>query len=276
MKKYISIVLTLLVFVSVSCNKDEKISAQSEPKEIVLNVGEDEDIKFVTKTSVVDAVPSSLYWGASTGSAVKYASTTGTVSGGKIATGKFQTATPTPYVWYTSNVGMSIAANATVSASNTTDVICGKSAATTSITPSVAMNHIFARTGSLTLSLPSGYTHSSVTWTIKPKSGETNTGTAGTYNITSGAWSSTTALTNTNITGSSDLYLIPGNYTLTVSFTASKGDFSKTYTQSGTVTLTGGKINNITATSSTNEAQGITISVSLTAWSSQSTSVTLS
>ena len=278
MKKYLLFLICGLVSI-VSCNKEVKEAANREltddpSKEIVLSVEDDLPLTFETKATAVTSMPSSLYWGAATASAAKYSSTSGAVSAGKISTGKYQTATATSYTWYASNISMTVGTNTTVSASNTTDVICGKSSATTSTTPSITLGHIFARTGSVTLSLPSGYSQSNVSWQIKSKTGG---GTSGTYSITNASWSSQSGFTDfSSLTGSSDYYLVPGTYTVKVTFTASKGDFVKTYTQSGDITLVAGKINNITASSSTDEAQGITISVSLTDWAANPINVNIS
>lgn len=285
MKKY-SFIILCLALVAAACNKEQKAvdygpEMQGVPeKEIILYCEGDLETSVETKTTAVASLPSTLYWGGTTGTsteAQKWASTSETVSSSKISTGKYQTATATAYNYYASNVAMTVGNGATVSAANTTDVICGRAASTTSTTPSITLNHIFARTGTVALSLPSGYSQSSVSFMING-SGAANTGTAGTYNIKAGTWSSCTALSSaTSLTNSTDLYLIPGTYTLSCTFTMSKGeDFTATYTKTGSVTLTGGKINNITASYSGDPAQPIVISVSLTAWSSQAVSCTLS
>lgn len=264
-----------------SCNKEAAPVAAPQPaeglQEIVLGVdGEGLDLSVDTKTTAVSAVPGTLYWGATTGTsteAAKWASASATVSSSKISTGKYQTATPTAYNYYVSNVNMSVGANTTVSASNTTDVICGRAASTNSATPSVTLNHVFARTGTISATTSSG-TLTNVSYKLVSKG--SNTGTAGTYNLKSGAWSSTTALAATTVTGSSDLYLIPGTYTLQVTATYTRGDYTTgSVTKSGDITLTAGKINNIAVTWPTAGTQ-IVISVSLTAWSSQNVSVTVS
>lgn len=264
-----------------SCNKEAAPVAAPETadglEEVVLNVdGEGLDLSVDTKTTAVSAVPGSLYWGATTGTsteAAKWASASATVSSSKINTGKYQTATATAYNYYVSNVNMSVGANTTVSASNTTDVICGRAASTSSTTPSVTLNHIFARTGTINTTTSAG-TLSNISY--KLVSSGSNTGTAGTYNLKSGAWSSATALAATTVTGSSDLYLIPGTYTLQVTATYTRGDYTTgSVTKSGNITLTAGKINNINVTWPTAGTE-IVISVSLTAWSSQNVSVTVS
>lgn len=222
-------------------------------EEIVLGLAGDNLLAdVVTKTTEVSNVPATLYWGATTGSgaseAVKWGSASASVSGGKISTGKYQTLTPTSYNYYVSNVAMFVGANTTVTATNTTDVVVGRCAANTSTTPSVTLGHIFSRTGTLTFTAP-GYTITDVSWKIVGKS--TINGTKGVYNLRTGAWTSaTTKLTSeTTITSSSRLYLIPGTYTVKITFTASKDGITRPdLTKTGDIVMGKGMTCNITAT----------------------------
>ena len=253
----LSVFVLPLVLLS-GCNKayspEESITASEavDGSEIVIRLdGDSLSAKVETKTTNVTAVPSTLYWGATTGSgtseAVKWASASATVSSSKINTGKYQTATPTAYNYYVSNVAMNVGANTSVTATNTTDVIVGRAAASTSTTPALTLGHIFARTGTLTFTA-TGYTLSNVSWKIVGKS--TINGTKGVYNLRTGAWTSaTTKLTSdTAITSSSNLYLIPGTYTVKITFTATKNGTTRTFTKSGDVVLAQGKVCNIKAT----------------------------
>lgn len=278
----------------VSCNKTAAPDKDSPAdKEYTLLV---DDLEFATKTTEISSIPSTLFWCATTGSVgtsetQKYASTSATVTSSKIHTGKYQTAKPTEYNWYVCNKGLNVptsAGSVTVTCSNDLDVIAGVCKSSTA-TPSVTLNHIFSRTGTLTLntqqySTTANYKLSDVSWKIQSKSGGTG-GTAGTYNAGANSWSSVTALpqqvigtavpssTTDNVAvHSSDLYCIPGEYTMTVSYRLSKYnndstiDYYKDFTKSADVTLTAGKVNNITATAKGAEAQEIVISVSLTQW----------
>lgn len=280
----VSFILMVSVCFLVACNKESapvSVPDSSEPREIVIGCDESE-LDIQTKATAVTSMPGSLYWGATTGTrgnsaeAVKWTAATGTVSSNKINTGKYQTATATSYNYYVSNVTFSVPStgNVTMTASNTTDIVCGWAAAQTSTTPSVTLNHIFARTGSISASAANG-TLSSVSYKIIGQS--TINGTAGTYNLSTGAWTaaSTKLTSQTAITGSSDMYLIPGTYTLYVTATYTRGDYVVTQTKSGNVTLTAGKINNITVTWP-DAGTEIVITNSLTAWSNQAVSVTVS
>ena len=279
---------TFIILVSfaalVSCSKeidDVKVPNQiADDGEIVIMLEDGSmDIDVTTKTTAVSSIPSSLYFAGTTGTGTsqtnKWSSTSKTVSSGKITTGYYQTATATAYNYYLSNLAMTFAASGcTITADGTSiDAIVGVTKASTSTTPSVTLNHIFARTGSISCSSSNGYTLSNVTYKLKSKG--STTGTKGTYNIYNDSWSSVTALSETAITSSSDLYLIPGVYTITVSGTEKLGDFSHTFTGSADITLAAGKQNNITISRSSSGAQGITVSVSLTAWGTNSVSATI-
>ena len=275
--KKITLLLTAAALAAtlLSCNKEDS-SAVSDGagKEIVLMMDESFDASVDTKTTAITSAPSSLYWGASTGSAgsetVKWASASATVSSNKISTGKVQTSPATTYNYYVSNLQPTIAAAQTTITvpDNGTDYLAAR-VASNSATPSIALNHIFARTGTLTLNKPSGHDSYSLTvnwWKIVGKS--TINGTAGTYNMTTDAWTaaSTKLSSATTITSGSDLYLIPGDYTISVNYTYGVGDYTQTVTKSADVTLQKGKVNNITGTAVFVDASSIVLTVSVTAW----------
>lgn len=285
MKKQ-SVILFLLLAALFSCSKDSSRSVSTEPVEvmekqdgdpIILALDGGMDIDVETKTTAITTVAGAgtLYWGATTGASgsetQKYASTSVTAST-SINTGAYQTDPATSYNWYVSNRSMTIGSSTTISAPNTVDVVCGRTALTTSTTPAVTLEHVFARTGTISTSTSEG-SLSSISYTLT--SSGANTGTSGTYNVTSGAWSSTTALAATALTSSSDLYVIPGTYTLSVTATYTRGDYVTTATKTGTVTLVAGKVNNISVTWPVG-GTGIIISVSIEPWGTNAVAVTVS
>lgn len=281
MRKFVIISLAVLALGAVSCNKQEAGASDSlKGSEIVLGLGDGVDVSVETKATAVTSISGTYYFGATTGTsteATKYSKTSATVSSNKIATGKYQTATPTAYNWYVTNSSsLSVGANTTVSAANGTDVVCGRAAASTSTTPAVTLEHIFARTGTVSASCAaSDASLSSVSYTIIGKS-DIN-GTAGTYNLKTAAWTaaSTKLTTATALTGTSDMYLIPGTYTIVVTYTYTRGDYVNTFTKSADVTLQKGKIHNIAITVP-DAGSAIQISLTLTAWSSTTLNVTAS
>lgn len=260
-----------------SCSKDAGIPQDSAPKEIVLNVATDQlDVEVSTRATAITTMPSTLYWSATSGTfksaeSSKWSSTTASVSSNKITTGKYQTATPTAYNYYVANQAITFASTGSTLTvpGNSTDILAGCTSANSSTAPSVSLKHIFARTGTLTCNTQSGYTISGVSWKITGSS--TVNGTAGTYNIATGSWTSASSKLSgaTDITSSSDMYLIPGTYTITVSYTLTTGDYSQSFTKSGNVTLVQGKVNNLTCTAIGGSAAGISIGVSLDPWGTE-------
>ena len=259
----------LITGLAAGCAKSVEPENQ-QPKQIVLCVGDDTiDMDVQTKTTAITKIPSTLNFSVTTGKlgsseTMKKESASVSAASGKIATGLYQTVNATSYNYYVSNCPITFAASgSTVSASNATDVIAG-TATDNSTSPSVTLDHIFARTGTLTLKTQTGYDLSNVSWKIASVTG----GTSGTYNIAKQAWSSLTTLNSTSIPESSDMYLVPGSYTLTVSYTLTKGDWAQNFTKSASVTLVGGKINNISGTASGGAASAISLTVTLTPWES--------
>ena len=268
--------------VLVSCGKQETVTdprADEFGEEIVIGCdGDGIDMAVDTKATALTELPSTLKWGASTGTStetVKWATADGTVASNKLSTGKYQTTTATAYNYYVANQNFTVAGNMTV-ANNSTDIIAGRTAQSTSTSPAVTLNHIFARTGTLTCNTQSGYSISNVSWKIVGKS--TINGTAGTFNMKSQTWTaaSTKLTAETALTSSSDMYLIPGTYTIKVTYTLTRGDWTGTFTKEGDVTLEAGKRNNITCTAIGGTATQIKLSLSLTDWGDNAVSLTLS
>lgn len=289
MKKFFFFAATVLTGLSfASCNREalpsRPVSSDIDGEEIVLNVLSD-NIDIQTKATAVTALPSSLYLCMTSGTAgasgevSKMASTSKSQSSSKIATGLYQTVTPTAYNYYLCNAATSFTAGTgvTIACDGNTDIITGTTKASTSDTPSVSMGHIYARVGTVKMSSSSGYTLSGMTVTL------TNAKTGGTYNLSSGSWTSTgtaaskviaSGLNGGTASSVSDLYLIPGTYAITVSGTQKLGDYSSSFTKNGTVTLAANRINNIEGSFSNSGASAINISVSLTPWSSSTATAT--
>ena len=228
---------------------------------------ETEDLRFgEAETRVTEVTDYSLkhggsiVWGAVAGTspASVWSPVRVTVpSDGKVATGHFVNASGgTSNTYYVCNtpqaVNLSVSVSgATLSVGNTspsygTDLVVGK-AVSSGHEVNVALDHIYARTGTVTLSAPAGVTLSYVSWTIA--SHDSDTGFAGTYDIDNGTWTSSGPLSSRTLTGSSDYYLIPGLYDVTVRYSATLLDGTTRYgiEKTGTVNLVKGKVNNIAA-----------------------------
>ena len=207
-----------------------------------------------TKASAVTSL-SSFYVSAVTGSAGSESSAFNStqftqVPGSSPAVykgSKFWPASNQNYKCYASSRPLTFAAaGTTVSATNTTDVICAYlTSSTYKEKNTLSFEHIFARIGNVTVSADAPYTISNVNISITPKTG-------GTYNLRTGAWSSTTDGSSTTIasaigSNSNDLYLVPGTYQLTASWTATKGSYREDFSnKTVNITLVEGKVNNIT------------------------------
>ena len=270
-------VFLLLFF---SCKKEQ----QYEDEVALCLVTNDFPFEVSTKTSAVTSITGKYYWVIESGVWKSYQGGTyvpgggikydpfgpSTVSDNKIYTGYYKQPYAS-YFYYACNVslknyGSSYGSQICVDATNTTDVVCGISDYSDSNNPSVQLKHIFARTGSLTCQAQSGYSISGVSWEIIGSS-EIN-GTSGTFDIGKEQWISASVKLNsyTSLNSSSDMYLIPGTYTMRVSYTLEKGDYRQSFTKTGNVTLEGGKINNISCTASGGAAQEIVLSLSLSGW----------
>ena len=254
-KSFFLVCLAGAVLAAVSCEKtypvdpvpvDVPTEREPDGEEIVIYAEHGHGgTKAVTP---VTSIPSTLYWGVTSGTTtetVVYATASGTVSSGKLSTGKYRAnGSGTPYNYYLANRTFTAGGTMTVPAN--TDVVVGRTAQSTSASPTVNLIHVFARSGSLSMPSTGGFTYSNLTWKIRGKS--SINGTAGTFNMKTLTWTASSAklTSDTVFTSSSDLYLIPGEYTVTVTGTATKGTQSQTFTVTSDITFQRGKINNIT------------------------------
>lgn len=178
-------------------------------------------------------------------------------SNGKVSTGHYvNTSGGTTNTYYVCNApnasNLSLTTGgAVLSVGNTsptygTDIVVGKAVSSSHNVP-IQLDHIYARTGSLTFNAPAGVSVSNVSWRIA--SHGSDTGYAGTYDIDNGTWTSSGALSSRTFTASSNLYLIPGLYDVTVRYSATllDGTIRHGIEKTGTVNLVKGKVNNITA-----------------------------
>ena len=294
MKHLAAILLTICVILHLSCSKETTKDApvRSRSGEITFAAG---DVVPVTKASVVTATTLGM-----TGFNVSAAKGTPgsetevwtnvafSKNGNVFSGGMFWPFSDESYCFYAANAplafqaagGKIAAANATTAADK--DIVAAYLPyGTTSTTTAVYMEentltfrHIFARIGSVTVSAKSGYTVDNISISITPK-------ISGDYNIRTGeghtdatGWSSTSNGSPVGIanatpgTKANNLYLVPGTYTLTLGWRATKGDYVKTYSGvTKDVDIAKGNVNTISCTLG-GEAQEIVISVALNPWTS--------
>lgn len=260
-----------------SCNKELPSASISEAQEVIFKVENNLDFNIQTKATAVTELNTFNVIAENSTSSSSVWSTTTTKSGSNYTTGKYWPSTDGKYAFYASNVAMTYASGgATISpSSNDTDIVVAYSAYNANnYKKSIALtfDHIYARIGTVSITAPSGYT-------INVSSVSTSIVKGGTYNVKTGSWTSKgTSSSQTLSVGSNDIYAVPNTYNVTVKYTLTKGDYSKEFTKTGSVTLVQGKINNITATPSVSSDEGasdIIFTVSLTPWGSQNHSITL-
>ena len=293
MKKvlYLSMATAVLALAA-SCNKSDATDpvVSNEPAEVVFRAaGPVFNADVATKATVENQTTlTSFNVAAATGiagsSGAQVWNGVFSKDGSLFKGGKYWPSTNPTYHFYASNAAVTVSASgATVAATNAKDVVCAYLPASQvgyKTTNSLAFEHVFARIGDVTVSAASGYTLSGVSITLVPKTG-------GTYNLFSGAgttdgtgWSATTNGTATGIanatagTKSNDIYLVPGQYELTATWTATSGDYTQTFSnKKKTVSIVGGKVNKISTTLG-GEASEIEFTITVAEWGENTIPVT--
>jgi len=224
---------------------------------------------------------------------------TGTFSkdGSKYKGGKYWPASDPNYTFYASNAAGNAAMSAgSITVTNTDlDVVSAYlPGATYKAENTLTFNHIFAQLGFVTMKAPEGYDVTNLRVKINPIY-------SGTYNMVSGSWSSLGAASgDTYIFGSAaagatlsngaaatsgdnDIWLLPGAYVVTASYTISKGSYSKDFTKSANVTLLMGNNNNLVLPGANHDEPNIPVpddisdiifTVSVTPWNENDIPVT--
>ena len=284
MKKSFILSLILAVPVVLSCQKGADGPFVPADGRIRFDAGGPAILSEVTtRASVVNATSlnsSGFNVTATTGSAGSESLVTGfssvafTKGTTYFESGKWWPSSNPSYHFYGANATITFnAAGSTVAASNSTDFVCAYMPSPTYLEPNtLSFEHIFARIGDVTVTAVDGYTITGVSVSVTPK-------VSGTYNIRTGAgqsdgtgWSSTSNGSATGIanatpgTKSNDVWLVPGTYELTISWTAAKDDYTYTFTnRTINVALQAGKVNSISL-GLTGDANKIQFSVSVADW----------
>lgn len=188
-----------------------------------------------------------------------------------VSTGYYVASGPTRR-FYVSNVAPTYTAGThrvTIAASNDTDIVVGFSN-TASTSVSLNLGHIYSRIGVLTMTKQAGYDSiSDVSWQIRRSN--SSGGTTGTYVPAYSSWESCTGLASDTALASgngvnADLYVIPGSYVVSCTYTLHKGAFTETITATATVDMTVGQVNNISGTAVGGHAAEVTFSVTTAPW----------
>jgi hypothetical protein len=283
MRNFLTIAAALLCVLS--CNKGPA-PASSGSDEILFRAEGSFSASVTTKaTEVTGSNLSQIYVSASygnTGSEQElWTSVSFSKSSDKYSGGKYWPNYTTNSIgmhFYSSNLPLTFSSTGAVVAvpNCDTDVVCAYCQNPSwKAENTLYMNHILARLGKCTITLPSGYSGSGLTVKITPN-------TSGTYDIREAKWiTSTPASSQVTIAttlGSSgnanDIYLLPGNYTLTATYTLTKGTgsgaYSQTFTKTASVNLAPGMINLISATLPEGEATDIVFAISVNPWTDYS------
>lgn len=277
MRYHITIAAALVLAALSSCDRAGRLGVE-QGGEIVLRVGTQG-----TKASFVESVPDELYVGITRGrpgsDEQSYLDTSLLTverdgEGGTIATGRHQSAVPTAFNHYLSNVPLTLmGTGANVIAGEGTDVVCGTALQNVDENPSVELRHIFARTGGVKVTSTKGYAVTDAKAVISSLADYPVTGTSGVFSLTAWKWVSSVKPIGTPVEYAADMLVIPGTYLVTVTYTLTKGDFVKQYTVTGRVNLAEGSINTVTADVDIDEAKPITLGVSLNPWGITSTNL---
>lgn len=136
----------------------------------------------------------------------------------------------------------------------------------------LVFSHVFARLGEVEVVARDGYALSDVSVSVVPL-------VSGVYNVRLGdgmtdgtGWSETVAGGAVELAGASggvkqnDIFLVPGQYVLTASWTASRGDFSKRFEgRTSAVSLVGGQVNRL-RTSLGGDASDLQFTIEVSPW----------
>ena len=215
-----------------------------------------------TKADEVTSL-SSFYVTAVTGSAGSESSVWNSVQFSQVpgsspasyAGNKYWPASDPGYKFYGSNVTMTHSANGPyVDATTATDIVCGVNASPVyKSTNGLTLKHIFGRIGPVVVSSDAGYVLSGASLYITPNTGGRYHLRAGDGQVDGTGWSNLTAGTPVNLcnadggTKVNDLYLVPGSYELTATWTMSKSGGSHTFTDKVVeVEIPAGQYNTIT------------------------------
>lgn len=283
----ISLLLAAVGVLSVSCNKTAGVA--DEPSQAVMFsvAGDGISVDVETKATPVTAAnisPINVMAvtgtpGTSEVTAWSGAFNDSTTPGQFVATAgdRFWPATGDPgWKFYACNMAMTPSpAGPTVAATASTDVVCAFQGTPTPRTSNtLVFDHILARINNVTVNAQTGYTISNVVISIVPN-------VSGTYNMFTGlgqtdgtGWSGLAPGSATVISRpdglpgvqTNDLWLVPGSYSVTASWRATKGDSVQDYADKAqTVAITASKLNNLVTTLGGNASE-VVFSVTVNEW----------
>ncbi|MBR5704051.1 MAG: fimbrillin family protein [Bacteroidales bacterium] len=264
--------------IAISCNKDVRMAMPEAEKMPCTPISFNVDgvyLDFATKVDVVTSLESFNVI-ASTGTAGSEEMTWSTVankSGDSYVTNKYWPRNDPQYHFYASNNAMTFKPiGPTVVVDGTVDVVCADKRNTIFNAPTnLDFYHVMSRLGTVAVSSTTGYEITGLSIVLN------NVKTTGTYNLYSKGWTNQNLVQELAVqNGSNDLYLLPGSYQMSLEFTLVKGDYSGTFSGSGTVDFTAGKISNVSIDIVKDPAVVVRFGVSVADWAQKAVSLTLS
>ena len=274
-----AIALGLTALLTVSC--EDRVPFDTTDQTLTLR---GEKIAFraardLTKTTIVDASTlntTGFYVSATTGEPEHEAEVWTNVqfakSGDVFTAEKWWPSTDPSYHFYASNAPLHFTAyGQTITCFNTEDVVCAYLETPDYNTANtLSFEHVLARVGTVTINGPAGYEVSDLNVSFKPK-------VYGSMNVRTNHWmmSSNGDMTSLSLTENNDLWTIPGTFSFTIAYTLTKGDYTKSFSKAGIVTLQPGKTNNITATLPQGDDVQVSLTAEVTAWDSVDQTVPL-
>ena len=274
---------------AVSCNQDPAPAASpAEPNEIVFSAGGAMAAEVSTKATVVNSLESSgFYVSATSGTTAEsqlWSNAAFSYSSGKYKGSKYWPLENNGMHFYASNANMSFSADGCIvegASANTKDIVCAYLPSPTWKEPNdLTFEHIFARVGNVTVTPPSDYSVSGFSITFTPF-------ISGNYNIKTGEWSGKAAdssspnksiATSTANVNDNNLWVVPGEYELTATYTLERGTgagrYQEQFTKKATVNLVAGKVSSIQTTLPDGNAAEILFNVTVTPWGSNAITAT--
>lgn len=274
-----SFFLAVFLLLPTGCRKGCPVPPSTTPEpekmeEVKLSLWRDPS----TKTSAITQL-STVFWGTTTGGDAEGSSPeqvnwcsgangalSATPANGIVSTGRYvDKSAPGSRNYYVANVDFNLGSSTTLYALNTTDIVAGRVFGSSTSTPAVTLHHIFARLGTFTLTPPAGYTLSDISWSLQGKT--LPFGTAGSYNMTNGSWSGCSGLVlATPVSSGSDLYLIPGIYTLSCRYTLTLNGQNQVVEAQSDIKLQEGKIHHISGTAVAGSLTHLVLSIEIIPW----------
>lgn len=284
MKRLLIITTAAVCALAVSCKQESvPVNTSSGKEEIAFTTNDSFSAEVSTKTSIITSLQSSgFYASATTGTSSEtllWNNANFNYSSGQYKGNRYWPVENNGIHFYASNAEITFSADGCsvngVSAKEK-DVVCASLASPAwGVANELTFEHIFARVGAVTVTAPDGYNVVNLNISFTPK-------ITGNYNIKTKSWSNEAADSSSPIkkiassasTNDNNLWIIPGTYTLTATYTLEKGTgdgkYSESFSKTASVKLEAGKLNSIQTTLPEGNASEIQFTVSVTEWGNNS------